>query len=244
MEMIKIVNKTVMYFIKKWAELCPTHNYSTAELCLRNFCFCFPLCLPCFEHHRQDGNQNDDDDDVLKVFLHEGDVAKQITREREEQHPDHAADNVVGDEVAVSHFSDACHEGRKGADDGNKAREEDGFAAVLFKERMGLVEIFLLDPLDVVRALTKIVTDGVIDSIAEESRRDQQGNQDPDIQRSQRGKCARRKQERITGQEGHDHEACFHEDHCEENAIGPCAVICDDLGEVLIQMQEEIDKTT
>lgn len=50
------------------------------------------------------------------------------------------------------------------------------------------------------------------------------------------------KQQRISGQEGCDHESGFHEDDEKKQCICPATILGDDLAQVDINMQENIDK--
>src|SRR6185295_3914090 len=84
---------------------------------------------------------------------------------------------------------------------GNKTGEEDGLAAVLFEERMCLVEIFLLKPLDVIGAFSQIMTDGVVDRIPEHSCKHQEPRQVVYVQRSKSREGTGCKQKRITRQD-------------------------------------------
>ena len=70
-------------------------------------------------------------------MLNERQIAKEITGQGEQHHPEQAANDVVGQKTAVGHRADAGHKRRKGADDGYKASQNDGFAAMPLLEKVG-----------------------------------------------------------------------------------------------------------
>lgn len=162
---------------------------------LQNLFLCFPSCLPPFNDHWQNRNQNNGDDHQLKILFHEFKSTKEITKQGKGQHPRDAADNVIGDEITIRHLADARHERSERAHDGYETRQEDRLAAMLFKEVMCFIKVFFFDPLDVVGALAKIMTDGVINRIAKNGSADHQQNKKANIQRTQSGKCASREQQ-------------------------------------------------
>jgi hypothetical protein len=203
----------------------------------------FPAArLPPLDEDRQHRDEDNGDDDELEVFLHKGDVAEEETREGEQKHPNDPTDEVVRDKVAIRHASDARHEGREGADDGHETGEEDGLAAVLLEEGVGFIEVFLLDPLDIIGAVTEVMTDPIVNGIAEDGGQHEQTQQQPDVERAEGGEGACREQERVAWQEGCDHEARLHEDDEEQQAIRPRAVLGDDPGQIYIEVQEQVNQ--
>src|SRR5204863_6279404 len=124
--------------------------------------FRFAARLPPFDSHRYNRDQNNGNDHKFKILLNKWNIAKEKSGECEEQHPGNTTHKIIGNEIPIGHFPNARNERRKRANDRDKTRQENGFATMLFKEGMGLIEIFLLQPFDIVGAITKVVTNGII----------------------------------------------------------------------------------
>ena len=75
----------------------------------------------------------------FKQLFYRLDVAKEVSSQGEDHHPDHAANDIVRDKLRIVHASHAGYKRRKGAHDGDKTRQDDGFATMLFVESLGFV---------------------------------------------------------------------------------------------------------
>jgi len=80
-------------------------------------------------------------------------------------------------EITVGHASHASDERCKCSNDGNEARQENCLAAMFFKEGVCAVEIFPLNPFDIVGAVTQIMTDPIVDGVTCNCGNDQQQHQ-------------------------------------------------------------------
>src|SRR5258706_10552056 len=145
-------------------------------------------CLDCTSgspplvHHWQDGYKNNGKNDKFKILANEREIAKEKAGKREERHPGDATREIIRNKICIGHFSDTGNKRGESADDGDKTRQEDRLAAMLFEERMRSVNIFLFDPLDVVSTLTQIMANGIIHGIPEYRGQHQQPGKIPYIQ--------------------------------------------------------------
>src|SRR5574340_974828 len=101
-------------------------------------------------------------------MLHERNISEEISRKREDGNPADPAHKVIGDEVAVRHAPYARYKWSKGAHDGDKACEEDGFPTMLLEEGMRFIQVFPFNPLDVVGPLSEHMPDPVINRIPQD----------------------------------------------------------------------------
>jgi len=60
--------------------------------------------------------------------------------------PENSAKDVVTDKAEVVHLTDACDEGRKGSDDGDKSRKYDCFPSMFFIELVGTIQVIYVQP--------------------------------------------------------------------------------------------------
>ncbi len=193
-------------------------------------------------HHRDEDNGHEHDGEVV---LDEGQIAEEIPAEGKQRRPQQAAKDVEADEVAVGHASHTGYEGGKGADDGDEARQEDGDAAVLLVESVGTIQVFFLEEARVFGedARADGVADPVIGRIPGHGGQRDHHVQHEDIQgaAAQGGQRAGGEEQRVARQEGRHHEAGLHEDDEEDQPVDPRAELGDQHGQVLIQVQEQID---
>jgi len=89
------------------------------------------------------GYQNDDDDDRHQVAV--GGLAQEVARAHHARCPEQSTEDVEAEEAPVVHRADTCHYRCEGAHDGHEAGQHNDLAAVLFVERFGLIEVFLLE---------------------------------------------------------------------------------------------------
>lgn len=73
-----------------------------------------------------------------------GNVAEKVATKNKQGNPDNSTNHVVSKKFSVIHFSDAGHERRESADNGNKAGKDDCFSAVFFVKILRLLQIFFV----------------------------------------------------------------------------------------------------
>ena len=89
--------------------------------------------------------KDDRQDHQGEVVLDERQVAEQVAGDGAEDHPGHAADDVVAHELAVAHGAQAGDERGEGADDRHESGEDDRLAAVLLVELVRVGQVLRLD---------------------------------------------------------------------------------------------------
>src|SRR3989338_7092104 len=104
-----------------------------------------PAVTDEFANGGQQRNNDDAENHQREVILDDWNIAKRITRYGETADPCEAAQRAEQHEQTIIHQADACHERRKGTDDGQEAREQDGFAAMFLIKGMSLVDVLALD---------------------------------------------------------------------------------------------------
>ena len=83
--------------------------------------------------------------------------------------------------------------------------------------------------------------DEVVHVVAQERGEDEKRSQDPHVETAQAGDGPRGEQQRVTRQERRHHQSRLAEDDEEQDQVGPGPVLRDDLGKVLVEMQEKVD---
>ncbi len=197
-----------------------------------------------FEGDREERDDDDADHDELEVLLDDGYVAEEIAGTEDAPDPDQSADHVEGEEAAVVHRADACHEGGEGADDGNEAGDDDRLAAVTVEELLRLLQVVHVQPADVFAAEdlgAQDLAEVVVRGIAQDGGDAEEHAERDDVEAAfwTGSECADCKEKRVTGKERHDHQAGLAKDDCEEDGVGPGAVIVRQLFEVLVKFQQE-----
>jgi hypothetical protein len=130
---------------------------------------------------------------------------------------------------AVVHRADAGHERRKGAEQWQETRNDQGLAAVLLVEGVRAVRAPMrlkkreLFPVEDLRP--EIAADLVVEHVAKHRCDHQHGEQEADLHAAQRCQRTGHEQQRIAGQERRHHEAGFAEDDHEQDRIDPLARI-------------------
>jgi len=89
-------------------------------------------------------HENDAQDHYLKVLVHPGQGAKEVSREDTDGRPEKDPDQVVAGELAIGHFAHARHKGGKGTEDGSELEKNEGLHAVLLIDLMGLIHVLLV----------------------------------------------------------------------------------------------------
>src|SRR5205085_8321553 len=96
-----------------------------------------PPGLPEFENHRQDGYDNNRDDHQFEMLLNEFDASKEYAAHNADENPRNAADDVEEPKAQEVHLANAGNKWCESAHDGDKARQDDRFSAVLFVKFLG-----------------------------------------------------------------------------------------------------------
>ena len=88
-----------------------------------------------------DGYHDNRQDNNGEVVLHKGQIAKEVTAEGEQSHPQNCPDDIEEEEAGILHGADPGYEGSKGADDGDEAGQDDRLATMLFIKIMGAIDV-------------------------------------------------------------------------------------------------------
>jgi hypothetical protein len=110
---------------------------------------------------------------------------------------------------------------------------------------MGLVERPLVEPARVVpleHFRSEITADTVVALVPQDRGYQQDGAGQRKAHEAGAAESAHDEQQRIAGQEGHDHHARLHEHDDEQQRVHPGPVARDEGREVLIHVQDEIDQ--
>ncbi len=209
------------------------------------FLFWFLQFLPGFQslyHCRDERDDDNGDYDQFKIVLDEGNVAEKVAQQRENSHPDDAADDIPADEEPIGHPADSGHEWRKGAYDRHKTCQKDRLTTLLFEEGVCTLHVLLLDPFDFASVClgAHTVTDPVVDSIPDDGSDGERNKQHPGIERAARRERGGRKDERIARQEGRHHQTSLHKNDEKKQYLGPSPIAGDDIAQVNIYVQDEI----
>src|SRR6188768_1079272 len=194
---------------------------------------------------RHDGNHDHAEYECGQVVLDERDVAEIIAAVYEKRNPQHAAAEAVHDEVEVAHAADARHERCERAYYGHEAREDDSLAAVLFVELLRAVQVRGIEQtraLALEHARADEMADPVVRVVAAERRHDQQREERVHVHRAGRRHGTGDEQQGIAGQKRRDHQPGLAKDDQEQDGVNPRAVVLDQQREVLVEMQDQIDK--
>src|SRR3989338_5940121 len=126
--------------------------------------------LDIFPDRRDQGDDDDGQDNPRKVFRDKSKAPEQIAGAQSDADPQDAPRDVVKGKAAVGHGPDAGQKRGKGADDGQKTRQDDRFIAVFRVEFFGFFQMFRFKETDV--AITEHSwgapgADIIVDSIAQ-----------------------------------------------------------------------------
>ena len=132
----------------------------------------------------------------------------------------------------------------EGAHDRHEAGQHNGLAAVALVEGMGLEQMFLLDQPGITGkdGRPHVAAYGIVGGISQGpgGQHDQHDRGVAHVAGT--GHHAGGKKQGIAGQKGRYHKAGFAENDDKENGIDPDAVICHQLEQVGVNMQNEIHK--
>ncbi len=143
------------------------------------------------------------------------------------------------------HATHAGNEGNESAQKRHEASDDDGLAPMSVKKPMRALQMLAPDPARVafIDGAAQPAADQVVAIVPQHCRHQKGGQQDRQIQRAHAGQSARRKQQTVTRQEGHGHNACFHKHDQEQDAIDPAAILADETQQMAVHMQNEIDQS-
>src|SRR5215467_1873613 len=85
-------------------------------------------------------------------------------------------------------------------------------------------------------------SDGVVDGVSRERRSRKERDGERCVQRAGRAERARRKEQRVAGQERRDDESGFREDDREEQRIDPRPVGAHEIEKMRVEMEDEIER--
>src|SRR5687768_14227783 len=171
--------------------------------------------LACdFDHRGQDAEEDDGEDDVMEVPLHDRLVAENVSSRDEQDDPGDGTDHVESEEARVRHLADTGDERRERAYDRHEARDDDGLATIALVERLSLEQVFLVEEK---RAFTPehrgtgAIADRIVHGVPEHGGDEQKRHDDRDVKRLsvESAQGAHREEERITGEGGWDEQSCF-----------------------------------
>src|SRR5439155_3218777 len=91
-------------------------------------------------------DQNDEQDHLFKVQSDPGNRAKIIAGGGHGADPKDPAENIISRESGVRHLAYSCHHGCKSSGEGNKTRQEYGFATMFLIKFLGLQKVFTPEP--------------------------------------------------------------------------------------------------
>ena len=84
--------------------------------------------LDVFAERGNERDEDDADDQQGEIVLDDRNVAEEVTGQREAANPGNAAQCAEHKKQTIAHATDTRHERGKSADDGKKARKDDGLA--------------------------------------------------------------------------------------------------------------------
>ncbi len=177
--------------------------------------------------------------------MHPRQVAEKITSTAQANDPDQRTNDVVGAELAAAHLGHTGHKRRKGTDERHEARDDDGDAAVTLVKLVRLVksafvEKFRLLPLE--HLGPEITANRVIALVAEDRRNNQNPHGQRQAQQPRAAQGADNEQQRVTGQERHNHHAGFHKHDQEQQGVHPHAVSTREGFQVFVHVEDEVDQ--
>jgi DNA mismatch repair protein MutL len=179
------------------------------------------------------------------VLLDEGHVAEEVTHRGQAQDPNQGTKHVVGREDGTVHLGHASHKRRERAHERHEARKDDRDAPMLFVERMRRLKGPAIEPARVFpleNLGADITPDRVIHLIPQDGRHQQHGHGHGQAHGARSSQGAHHEQQRVTGEEGHHHEAGFHKHDEKQQPVYPDAIHLHKLGKVFVDVQDEINQ--
>ena len=179
------------------------------------------------------------------MLLHDGQIAKQVARHQQTDHPDQGTQHVEKGEFAAGHLGHPRHEGHESSHERHEPRQDDGDAAVFFVEGMGLVKAPSAEKpglLPLKHPGSDISANGVVHLVAQNGRGQQQPHDQGQVHQARTTHGPDDEQERIAWQKRHDHHAGFHKNDQKQQGIDPGPVLGHEGLQVAIHMEDEIQQ--
>ncbi len=165
----------------------------------------------------QDRDQDDEQDHRFEVFVHERDLAEEVTQHGDAGRPQHGADRGVDEELPGIHPADAGDGGDERPHHGHESRQHDRARAVLLEEDVRLDDVFPLEQLRVrlvEQGGSGLRSDPVSDDVADERAHRQQQTHQPQWRRDDvlghEQTCG--EQQRVAGKEEAEQQPALGED--------------------------------
>ena len=108
-------------------------RHCLASVIINSFKSCgasYATCPDNFNNGGQYGNNDDGEQNERQVFFDDLSLSEPESRIGKQGNPGNAADNVKTEKAAIAHMPHAGNKRGKGTHNGNKAGEDNGFAAV------------------------------------------------------------------------------------------------------------------
>ena len=216
-------------------------RFSQTELCFRfgdgvcHFQFLLAPRFDVFKDDRQNRKQNDDDNHFIDVIFEQeifdaentprellDQTAEKITGEQHTDDPEKPAENIVKQELAIRHLRSTRDNRGERADDGNKAGDNDSFAAVLFVKRMRLFNMLRIKNsrfLAREQRLAHFFAGQITDRVADDGGDEQRNHQNGEIHFSGGSEKSGDDEQGIAGQKKSDCQARFGENDQKERDV-------------------------
>ena len=135
--------------------------------------------------HRHDAGNHDQDENDFNILLDERNIAEEVPGNRDTARPDKRTHAAEDQETAQVHAANAGNRSDEGADDWHKPRHHDRPGTVFVKERMGFINVDLLEQLAIGSAeerRARLGADPIADRVTSECRDDEEQAGKPDIE--------------------------------------------------------------
>jgi len=93
-------------------------------------------------HYRENDNRKDDQ---REVAFDDGHIPEEVAAEDEKRNPEQAAYDVIGEELQISHFTDAGDKRCESPDNRHESSDDDGLSTVFFIKPMGAVDVLFFE---------------------------------------------------------------------------------------------------
>jgi hypothetical protein len=195
------------------------------------------------DRHRETVNDHDPDDHKFEVSFDLRDIAKIVAGEQKGSDPQEGPGNVKDRETTIRHDPDPSDKRGKGPDDWHESGENDGLSSMPLVKRLGCQEVFLVEPptpLAREYSWADTATDRIIDRVTKNRGGEESQQQPWDLKGRPIDGCQgpQGEEERITGQEGSNDQACLTKDDQKEGEVDPRPQD----GQPLIEMEIEVKK--
>lgn len=175
-------------------------------------------------------DEDDAENDDGEMLFHRRQIAEEVATEDKDRRPEKIATDTIGQKTRIGHATDTRDKWRKGTNDRHKSGNDNGFAAVLFVELVGFLQVFFLDKPGLL-SLQDLVADqfaDVIVGVVSDNRcAENQDEDELDVQRSSACEGSRSKQQRIARQDRCHHQTSLTKNHQKQQRVGVCAISLD-----------------